>query len=308
MKKKVFLLCWIIFVFYFSSAISATDRVVRSSVIFSSEIEPYQQSWQGLKEFLDEKGIALWASKYSLKVERFEEVFSKVRREKPDVVFALGTKALELTKREIGKIPVVFSMVLDPKTVTTPNITGVSLDIPARMKLREIKRIFPDVKKIGLIYSPKTDPQYKEVEQACRELDLQLIKRKIAAAEDFPPALKEISREADCLLMISDTKIYFPRQVEHLLLEGLRKKFLVVGLSSYYTKAGALISFDCDYRDLGRQAGEVILKILNGEDPADIGVRRPEKINFSLNLVTAERLGIRIPSAIIREASEVFGR
>jgi len=109
-------------------------------------------------------------------------------------------------------------------------------------------------------------------------------------------------------LMIPDPKIYFPRSVEYLLLESLRKRFPVVGLSRLYTKAGALLSFDCDYKDLGRQAGEIALRILDGENPADIQPQRPGKIKFSLNLLTAERLGIKIPSVIITEASEVFGK
>ena len=305
MKKNFLLLCQTVsFVLYFSSVISAAPRVA-VSVIFSSDLKPYQESWQGFKAFLDEKGLGLWVSKHNLGETNPEEIFSKVRREKPDLVFALGTRASKLARERIKDVPVVFSMVLDPGMIVGPNISGVSLDIPAKMKLREVKRVLPNVKKIGLIYSSGTISQYREISQTCQELGFQLIARKIDAAKEFPRALKEIAGQADCFLMIPDPKIYFPRQVEHLLLESLRRKFPVVGLSSFYTKAGALISFDCDYKDLGRQAGEIALKIIDGENPADIQPQRPRKIKFSLNLLTAERLEIKIPSAIIKQASEV---
>ncbi|MBU1486777.1 ABC transporter substrate-binding protein, partial [bacterium] len=236
------------------------------------------------------------------------EVFSKIRSERPDVVFTLGTRASKLAKEGLEYLPVVFSMVLDPGMIVGPNITGVSLDIPAGMKLKEVKRILPDIKRIGLIYSPGTISKYREISQVCRELDLQLITRKIDDRKDLPGALKGISRQIDCFLMIPDPKIYFPKSVEHLLLESLRRKFPVIGLSSFYTKAGALISFDCDYKDLGRQAGEITLKILDGEKPANIQPQKPRKIKFSLNLLAAQRLDIKIPSAIVEEASEVFGK
>lgn len=298
-----------VFVFWMFSTTwcFAAERAV-ISVIFSSDIAPYHQSWEGFKEFLDEKEVALWGSKYNLKEEKAQIVYSRINEERPDMVFTLGTKASKLTKEKIKDIPVVFCMVLDPRAIIDLNVTGVSIDIPPGVKLKEVKRIIPNVKRIGMIYSAKTTSLYEEVLQACRELGLQLIGKKIDSGKELPDAIEEISWQIDCFLMIPDSKIYFPRSVKHLLLESLRKEFPVVGLSSFYTKAGALISFDCDYNDLGRQSGEIVLRILNGEKPANINPLRPRKIKLSLNLITAERFGIKIPPRIIREASEVFGK
>ena len=159
-----------------------------------------------------------------------------------------------------------------------------------------------------MIYSPKSSWRYEETTEACKELGVQLIGRKIESGKEFTGALKEISRQIDCFLMIPDSKIYFPKSVEYLLLESLREKIPVVGLSSRYTKAGALFSFDCDYNDLGRQAANIALKIFNGENPADIKPVKPRKINLSLNIITAKRMRIKIPPRIIKEASEVFGK
>lgn len=288
------------------TAVAAERAVV--SVVFSSDLEPYQQSWQGFKGFLEEKGVALWAAKYNLKEEKPEVVFSRIKEKRPDIVFTLGTKASKLAKEELKNIPVVFSVVLDTEGIIGPNVTGVSLDLPAGMKLREIKRILPEATRIGLFYSSKTIPIYRETLHSCEELGLRLMAREIKTEKEFPGALKEISRQIDCFLMFPDSEIYFPQSVEYLLLESLRKKFPVVGLSSFYTKAGAFISFDCDYKDLGRQTGEIVLRILAGEEPADIQPSRPRKLKFSLNMLAAERLGRKIPSAIIEEASKVFGK
>lgn len=278
------------------------------SVIFSSDIAPYSQSWEGFKEFLEEKKVTLLVSKHNLKKETPEAVYPRINMERPDIVFTLGTKASKLTKEKIKDIPVVFCVVLNHRAIIDLNVTGVSIDIPPGVKLRKVKRIFPNVKRIGIVYSAETTSLYKEVLQVCRELGLQLIGKKVDSGKEFLNAIEEISWQIDCFLMIPDFKIYFPQSVKHLLLESLRKKFWVVGLSSLYTKAGALISFDCDYNDLGRQAGEIALRILNGEKPANINPLGPGKIKLSLNLITAERFSIKIPPQIIREASEVFGK
>jgi putative ABC transport system substrate-binding protein len=123
----------------------------------------------------------------------------------------------------------------------------------------------------------------------------------------LPDAFKELWRQIDCFLIIPDSRVYSAKSVEYLLVEAFRKTIPVIGLSSSYTKAGALISFECDYEDLGEQAAEIALKILNGEDPAKIKYLGPKKINFSLNLLAAQRLDIKISSDVIKEAKEVFG-
>ncbi len=302
-KFLLFILCLI----FPTAWCHAAGRVV-VSVVFSSDIEAYQQAWSGFEKFLGEKKVSLWVSEYNLKEEEPVEVYSRINKERPDIVFTLGTKASKLAKEKIKDIPVVFCMVFNPKKIVDLNITGVSMEIPDEKKLQLIKRILPDGKNLGVIYSPISTLRYKKMSQTYRDFGLQLIGRKIDSGKELPEALEEISRQIDCFLMIPDSKIYFPKSVEYLLLESLRKKFPVVGLSSLYTKAGALFSFDCDYNDLGRQAAEITLKILNKEKPSNIKPAIPRKTNLSLNLIAAERMGIEIPSQIIKEASEVFGK
>lgn len=305
--KKIFLLFVITCLVFSTAWCYAAERVV-VSVVFSSDIEAYKQAGNGFREFLGEKKVSLLVSEYNLKEEEPAVVYSRINREKPDIVLTLGTKASKLAKEKIVDIPVVFCMVFHPEEITSSNITGVSMEIPATIKLRGIKRILPaDTKKIGLIYSPGLTAAYEEISQVCGQMGFKLIGKKIDSEKGLPNALKDISRQIDCFLMIPDSKVYSPMSVKYLLLQSLREKFPVVGLSSRYTKAGALFSFDCDYNDLGRQAAEIALRILNSQRPADIEYSTPRKTKLSLNLLAAERLGTRIPSQIVKEASEVFG-
>jgi len=285
---------------------SAAERAV-VSVVFPSDVEAYRQAWEGFQGFFDAKKVPLWVSEYNLKEEEPAAVYSRINRAKPDVVVTLGTRASKLAKEKIKNIPVVFCMVFHPEEISTSNITGVSMEIPAEIKLQGIKKILPDTKKIGVIYSPGLTAAYKEISRIGRQMGFKLIGKRIDSEGGFPNALKDISHRIDCFLMVPDSKIYSPGSVKHLLLQSLREKFPVVGLSSLYTKAGALFSFDCNYNDLGRQAAKITLRILNGERPAYIECSIPRKTKLSWNRIAAERLGIDIPPQIIKEASEVFG-
>jgi len=96
--------------------------------------------------------------------------------------------------------------------------------------------------------------------------------------------------------------------VRYLLQESVKEKFPVVGLSRFYSKDGAVISFDCDYLELGRQAGEIALKIIDGAKPSDLPPVMPRQVKVSLNLAVAEKLALEIPATIKREAAYIYGK
>ena len=290
---------------HFITYLSAAERVV-ISVIFSSDAQPYKETFYGFKELIKEQKTHFSYSEYNLQKTEPEMVCSDILGESPDVVLSIGTKASKLAKEKIKDIPVVFTMVLNEKEIVGTNITGTSVNIPDETKLKKISKILPGAKKIAVVYSDETAPVYKQMLQCSEAMGFQLVSRKVNLPKEFPGVVADLFKQADCFLMIPDSKVYFPQSVEYLLLEGLRNKIPVIGISSVYTKAGALMSFDCDYRALGMQTAGIVLKILNGEKPANLSPEGPEKIKLSLNLVVSERLGIKIPQDIIRQAT-VFG-
>lgn len=230
----------------------------------------------------------------------------QIAREKPEVVYAIGSEAAKFAKEKIRNLPVVFSMVLQAHPLAGSNMTGVALEIPVRAKLERTRRMLPDARTIGVIYSRASAAQYRETVQACRALGLQAVGKEIDSGKELPEAFRGMARQINLFLMLPDTTVFFAKSIEYLLMEALKSKVPVIGLAVSYTRAGALISFDADYRDVRRQAGEMAVRILDGERPQHIEPSRPRRIKTSVDLAVAERLGIKIDPQAIREASEVF--
>ena len=63
-----------------------------------------------------------------------------------------------------------------------------------------------------------------------------------------------------------------------------------------------------DYRDLGKQAGKQIVRILKGEKPGDMASETSENLVLILNLEAARKQGVELSAQLQSEASEILGR
>lgn len=271
--------------------------------ILSADIPQYRQALDGFQAAVQGEGVPV--RERNLETQGRDDIIRQMGRpDRPRLVYAVGPEAAKLAREEVKDTPVVLAMVLRP--LAAPNVAWVTLDIPVRVKLEKIRSILPGATRIGVVYSGASAPLYREVVRGCKELGLQAVGREVNSGNEFPQAFKEIAARIDLFLMLPDTKVFFAKSIEYLLVEGMRQRLPVVGLAASYTRAGALLSFEADYTDMGRQAGEIALRIMRGEKPASIEPARPRRVKTSLNLVVAERVGIRIHPQAVREATDVF--
>ncbi len=274
-------------------------------VISSSGKKPYKECLDGFKRVVGEKEIELVAQ-YNLADGNPGEIISEISNKNPAIILTLGTKAYDLTKKVSVNIPVIYSMLLDEKGVNRKNSVGSSMKIPLRMKIERLIKIVPDIETFGTIYSSKEIVENQKLGDACKSLGYNYEGEEITTITEFPGALMNLSSIIDCFILIPDPTVISAQSIKKLLTITAKRKIPVVGLSSYYTKSGALVSFNSDYTDLGRQAGELAVKIASGESAANLKNTKPEKINVSLNLLTAKILDVKISREEIANAEEVF--
>ena len=68
---------------------------------------------------------------------------------------------------------------------------------------------------------------------------------------------------------------------------------------------GAIGTPGIDYYKLGQECGQVAARILRGENPADIPVKKVDMTDLFLNPAAAARMGVTIPDAILAKATEI---
>ena len=72
--------------------------------------------------------------------------------------------------------------------------------------------------------------------------------------------------------------------------------------SEKYVEMGAFMSMNIDAFDMGRQAGEMVLSIQQGEDPKKIKPVYARKAIVSTNLLIARKMGVLLINSMISAA------
>ena len=69
---------------------------------------------------------------------------------------------------------------------------------------------------------------------------------------------------------------------------------------------GGLLSYSADHIELYRAAARYVVRVLGGENAADLPVQQPTKFELVINLKTAKALGIDVPGPLLLRANEVI--
>lgn len=246
-------------------------------------------------------------------------ILDTVRSLHPAVIVTIGSGLTALLSDSIKDIPVVFAGVLQPEASgfvasrKTPggNVTGASLDIPPAVQFKYFLQVCPNVRKLGIIYSDNTASLIPHARIVAEQAGLSLVPIKVeqnkrgSYERQVNKALDSLLKTVDGLWSLADPAIFSNISTKLIISKTLRRRVPMMGFSSTIVESGALFALDFDYKDIGRQTGGLILRILGGEKPARLSVTRPGIIWFHYNENTAKRIAVDVPEQLRVIAKEV---
>jgi putative tryptophan/tyrosine transport system substrate-binding protein len=278
------------------------------ALVKSYDSAPYDAAISG---FLNSCGNEVTA--YNLEGEPGgTDLVSSITGSQPDLIVAIGVLAAEFAQQNFSRLPVLYAMVPEPQAygLTGSNIAGISLDIPIERQLTVYRSMVKDLKSLGAIYDPEKSGAFVEDARAVAgRLGLVLHTREVESRKQVPAALRALLREEqiDALWMIPDETVLTTDSFKFLLLSSFENNLPFLAASDIFVKVGALASLTPDYTDVGRQGCELATALKNGEVSfAKLDVIGPAKINLSINLRTAQKIGLTIPDEVIATADVVY--
>jgi putative ABC transport system substrate-binding protein len=286
------------------------------AIVYSDSLKSTIRTIKGIKSAISRKMENARFHEYllSLHIGENEEKVAEIKNLDPTLILTVGSHTTHVVSDRIKDKPIIFSAVLNPETsgfvesLTSPggNITGSSLDIPFNIQFTYFKKVIKDVKKVGVLYSKETANLIPPAKVVAEASDIELIAIEINSEKDIPAALEKLAQETDGIWSVADAGIFNSRSTRFILLNTLRRGIPFMGFSRNLVESGALFALDFDYKDIGRQAGKIAVRVLNGRSPDQIPVAVPEIVWFHYNEKTARHINVTIPEDLVAIAKEVY--
>lgn len=225
-----------------------------------------------------------------------------------DVVLTVGSDAMTAVQRLPGNALVVAALVPDRAGAESGRTTGVGLDFPIERQLQLLRRILPEgVRRAGIVFSAaQNGRQVQHIQEAGRAVGLEIIARPVATPSEIPQALASLATIADVLWGIADEVVITPETARSILLFSLRNRVPLVGLSSAWVRAGALVALERDYVDIGAQCADQAIRLLAGESVSAVRPEAPRRLLYAINQRTADQMNIRFSTETLRSAQEIL--
>lgn len=271
---------------------------------------------EGFKEAFEEAGVDVEFDEQNANGEQATAltIAQQFNSDSKDLVLAVATPAAQAAAQSIQDAPVLFTAVTDPveadlvESNDAPggNVTGTNDMADIAKQLEMLKEIVPDAKKVGIVYSSgevNSEVQVKAAKEAAKDLDLEIVTQTVTTGNDIQQATEALG-DVDAIYVPTDNMVV--AGISSLVGVANDKDIPVIGAESGTVEGGAVATLGIDYKELGKQTGEMALRILeDGEDPAEMPVEGANEFTYVVNEEAAKEQGVTIPQSILDEAEKV---
>jgi putative ABC transport system substrate-binding protein len=233
---------------------------------------------------------------------------------RPDAIVAIATPSAQAVVAATKDIPVVYSAVTDPVAAklvkgwdaSGTNVTGVSDMSPLDKHLELIRKVAPNAKRVGVIYSPGEANSVAIVEalkKAAPAAGFVLVEASAARSVDVASAAQSLVGKADVIYAPTDNNVM--SAFEGIVKVAQASKIPVVAADTDAVKRGAVAALGLNYYDIGRQTGKMVLRVLNGEQPGKIGSQTSTTFELHVNVAAAQKQGVALSDELVKSAKTV---
>ena len=236
---------------------------------------------------------------------------------KPAVIVTNGGPAIRAVKQLAGTTPIVMAVVDDAvalgfaQSLAHPggNMTGLSI-LAKEVLGKRLEMLHAVIKEPGCVgvlsIASNNEPGAElELATAARTLGITLTPVSIRNTDELSSGFDELTRQ-QCRAVIVMSDPLFVGARRQLVELAARHRIAASYDNKLIVHVGGLMSYGPDTVDIFRHSASYIDKILKGAKPADLPIQQPTRLEFVLNLKTANTLDLSISQALLAQADEVI--
>jgi putative ABC transport system substrate-binding protein len=257
-----------------------------------------------------------WANQQN---DRLPAIAADLVQRHVNVIAATTTPAALAAQAATTTIPIVFETGSDPvrlglvANLNRPggNATGVSsliVEIVSK-RLELLHELVPTASVMAVLVNPAdralAQSQVREVQSAARNRGLKLHVFNASSEREFDGVFEDTKRLRVGGLLIGAGSVFI-RGLNKLAALTVRHAVPATHPYREFPVAGGLMSYGSNILDSYRLAGIYTGRVLKGENPAELPVQQPTKLDLVINIKTAKAFGIAVPPTLLARADEVI--
>ncbi len=224
--------------------------------------------------------------------------------EKVDLVLAIATPAAQAVAAKTTEIPILITAVTDPVTARLvesnekpgTNVTGTNDMNPIKEQIDLLCELAPDAQKVGILYTSSEDNSVQQagIAKECLEkLGKEVVIKTITGTNDVQQAAQALVEEVDAIYVPTDNNV--AAAIALLGQVAAEAKVPVICGEAGMVADGGLATLGIDYYKLGYQTGLMAVRVLKGENPADIAIESQSEFAYAFNKEMIEAIGLTLP-------------
>jgi putative tryptophan/tyrosine transport system substrate-binding protein len=241
-----------------------------------------------------------------------------VRRQVAVIAAVGGLAAPRAAKAATATIPIVFTLGGDPVRLglvdglSRPggNITGMSVFSGTLLakRLQVARELMPADSLLAALMNPanpENDSDTKDLQHAARIVGQRLTIVNASTDSDLVTAFESAARQQAKMLLVGND-VFFNSRRDPIIALAARYAVPTIYFQHEAVRAGGLMSYGANIPNIYRNVGIYVGRILKGEQPANLPVVQPTRVELVINLATAKTLGFEVPPTLLAIADEVI--
>ena len=235
--------------------------------------------------------------------------------EGPTVIVPISTPSAQAVAAATRDIPIVFSAVSDPvgaqlvKSMDKPggNITGLSDMSPVAEHVALIKEILPTVKKLGFLYNSgeaNSVSLLAVLKAETEKAGIEVVESAATKTAEVQGAMRALVGKADAVYVPTDNTIISALESAVGVAEESKLPLFTADTDS--VRRGAVAALGFNYYDVGKQTGDIVVRVLKGEAVGDIPATVAKGTDLVVNKTAAAKMGVTLPEAVVARATKVI--
>jgi len=303
LQRFIWLIVW--FSLLFPAALGGKKEPKILLINSDATVEKYKVVQEEFKKAFTHPVFEINLNDKKWRIPDIEEVLYD---EYPDLIYCIGTKAYLIVNKYLSEKDIVFSSIINwHRLPVTKKTYGVSSELHPGMQITLFRYIFPEVKRIGVLYSEQYNSQLiSDTKVEAKEMGAEIITRTVSKNEQTVSALQELLPDLDALWLISDPVIMSDKKI---LMEVFKecdsKKVPVLSYHDVFTDYGAILIVSVDDSTIGRQAAGMATEILS-VGKMENKVQYPAGSHIILNLKKIKKYGLHFNEEALGAVNQII--